>query len=101
MDMCQAYAEQLELFGQYEKAASYLLVCHKVNEAVQLLVNHHLFREALALAHNRLGPDDPTPARIIREWSRQLTVTGNYELAAEWWVSIFVSFGIQKCSLCV
>ena len=91
MDMCQAYAEQLELFGQYEKAASYLLLCHKVNEAIQLLVNHHLLCEALAIARSRLGPGDPTPPRIIWEWSRQLTLTGNYELAAEWWVSLFLS----------
>lgn len=90
--MCRAYAEQLELFGQYEKAASYLLLCHKVDEAIQLLVDHHLFREALAIARSRLAPDDPTPTRIIRKWSRQLTVSGNYELAVEWWVPYFCQF---------
>jgi hypothetical protein len=84
MDMCKAYSEQLILYGQYQKAASYLLLCHKVNEAIELLVNHQLFREALAIAHTRLGPDDPAPRRIVRDWGRHLASGGKYELAVEW-----------------
>lgn len=88
LDMCRAYSEQLVLFGQYQKAASYLLVCHKVNEAIELLLNHQLFREALAIARSRLGPDDPIMTRIIREWGRDLASEGNYEFAAQCLISV-------------
>lgn len=84
LDMCKAYSEQLVLFGQYQKAASYLLVCHKVNEAIELLLSHQLFREALAIGRSRLGPDDPILTRIIREWGRHLASEGNYEFAVQW-----------------
>jgi gem associated protein 5 len=84
MDMCGAYSEQLALFGQHQKAASYLLLCHKVDEAIELLLSHQLFREALAIARSRLGPDDPILTRIIREWGKSLASEGNYEFAAQW-----------------
>ena len=81
--MCKMYSEQLTICGNYHKAASYLLACHKVNDAIDLFVTHGLFREALAIARCRLGPDDPTPRNIIKAWAKVLVATGCYEFAVE------------------
>ena len=42
--VCEDYALQLESDGQYHKAASYLLGCHKVYEAIKLFKRHKLFK---------------------------------------------------------
>ncbi|KAJ9592049.1 hypothetical protein L9F63_001428, partial [Diploptera punctata] len=88
MEMCKSYSEQLTVCGQYQKAASYLLACHKVNDAIDLLVTHHLFREAVAIAHCRLGPEDPTVKKVISAWAKHVAAEGNYELAVECLISI-------------
>ncbi len=43
-EMCVAFAKQLEDSGFFHRAASYLLAVHKVQEAVEMLVRHGLFR---------------------------------------------------------
>ena len=42
--VCEDYAVQLETDGQYHKAASYFLACHKVYEAIRLFKRHKLFK---------------------------------------------------------
>ncbi|XP_069679265.1 gem-associated protein 5 [Periplaneta americana] len=88
MEMCRAYSEQLVVCGEYQKAASYLLICHKINEAIEVLTSHQLFREALAIARCRLGPDDPTCKKIICDWGRHVASQGNYELAVMCLISV-------------
>ncbi|XP_066991997.1 gem-associated protein 5 [Anabrus simplex] len=86
-ETCLAYAEQLSRDCNYHKAASYLLACHKVDEAIELLTSHKLFREAISIAKCRLSPEDPSIDKIIKEWVNQLSSDGQFELAAECLVS--------------
>lgn len=81
--VCEDYALQLESDGQYHKAASYLLGCHKVYEAIKLFKRHKLFKEAIALAKVRLSPLDPALEELYTLWAHQLTKDGNYEQAAK------------------
>ncbi|XP_071445588.1 gem-associated protein 5-like [Hetaerina americana] len=82
VEACQAYSEQLAANGKYNHAATYLLACHKVDDAIKLLRSRSLYREALAIAHCRLAPDDPTAHEIMVEWGWNLFHKGNYEVAA-------------------
>ncbi|XP_053399556.1 gem-associated protein 5-like [Mercenaria mercenaria] len=81
--VCEDYAVQLESDGQYHKAASYFLACHKVYEAIRLFKRHKLFKEAIALAKARLSPLDPALEELYTLWAQQLTKDGNYEQAAK------------------
>ncbi|XP_046394335.1 gem-associated protein 5-like [Ischnura elegans] len=82
LEACQAYSEQLSAKGKYNHAATYLLACHKVDDAIKLLRSRSLYREALAIARCRLAADDPTAREISVEWGRNLFTKGNYEVAA-------------------
>ncbi|KAK7873397.1 hypothetical protein R5R35_000194 [Gryllus longicercus] len=88
LDTCRMYAEQLTGEGRIHKAASYLLACHKVEEAIQLFLHHHLFREALTVAKLRLSEEDPLTISIVRDWSQQQILDGHYERAAECLMSV-------------
>ena len=44
LDMCEAYAKQLEGEGLLHKAVSYLLSSHKIYQAIEMLKNHKLFK---------------------------------------------------------
>ncbi|KAL4230770.1 Gem-associated protein 5 [Mactra antiquata] len=81
--VCEDYALQLEADGQYHKAASYFIACHKVYEAIRLFKRHKLFKEAIALAKARLSPLDPALEELYTLWAQQLTKDGNYEQAAK------------------
>ncbi|CAG2053918.1 unnamed protein product [Timema podura] len=84
VEMCVAYSEQLTVQGLFHKAASYLLVCNKVEEAIQLLVNNKCFREAMCIAKSRLDSDDPTINNVFIEWGNKLgNSDGNFVQAAE------------------
>ncbi|KAG8234131.1 hypothetical protein J437_LFUL007497, partial [Ladona fulva] len=82
LEACQAYSEQLAKSGKYDRAAAYLLACHKVDEAVELLRGQSLYREALAIARCRLDEEDPTIRKLLMEWGQDLIRKGNYEVAA-------------------
>ncbi|XP_043214778.1 gem-associated protein 5-like [Amphibalanus amphitrite] len=87
-EMSLKYAEQLENSKECLKASSVLLACHKVSEAVALLLRHSLYREALCVSRLRLAPDDPSHGRILRLWADQLTTEGNMEQAAKCYLSL-------------
>ncbi|KAF0300133.1 Gem-associated protein 5 [Amphibalanus amphitrite] len=87
-EMSLKYAEQLENSKECLKASSVLLACHKVTEAVALLLRHSLYREALCVSRLRLAPDDPSHGRILRLWADQLTTEGNMEQAAKCYLSL-------------
>uniref|UniRef100_A0A1B6L1G8 Uncharacterized protein n=2 Tax=Graphocephala atropunctata TaxID=36148 RepID=A0A1B6L1G8_9HEMI len=79
---CAAYAEQLTECGDVLKASTYLLAIHKAHEAVQLLADHKLYKEAVAVARCRLVADDPLTADVFTEWGNVVRLQGNFTLAA-------------------
>ncbi|XP_046573518.1 uncharacterized protein LOC124281630 isoform X1 [Haliotis rubra] len=88
LGMCEEYARQLEGDGQYHKATSYLLACHKVYGAIDLFKRHRLFKEAVALARMRLSPLDPVLEDLYMEWAQMLMKDGNYEQAAKCYLAM-------------
>nr|KAG5706227.1 hypothetical protein BaRGS_019554 [Batillaria attramentaria] len=88
LSVCEEYADQLEEEGQYHKAVSYLLACHKLYPAIDLFRRHKLFREAVALARVRLSPLDPVLEDLYTYWSEQLMRDGAYEQAAKCYLAM-------------
>nr|CAH7720073.1 unnamed protein product [Callosobruchus chinensis] len=66
------------------EAATYYIACHKVYEAIDLLVSRNMFKEALALAKCRSNPGSPMVAKVIEAWAKYAFENGNFERAAEW-----------------
>ncbi len=79
---CAAFAAQLESDGDLTRAASYLLMANRLQDAVEVLRRGGQFRTALALARARLDPDSPALRDLSLAWARQATADGNMELAA-------------------
>lgn len=83
-EACQVYSDQLVECGDVSKASTYLLAIHKVQEAVQLLVDHKLYREAVAVAKCRLPSGDPLISATYMEWANSAKLQGQLLLAAHW-----------------
>lgn len=83
-ETCVAYAAQLTDCGEYIKAASYLLAVHKVEEAILLLAENHLYKEALAIAKSRYPEDDPTITMVLQNWGKYSSNNGQLLLGAHW-----------------
>ncbi|GFV69159.1 gem-associated protein 5 [Trichonephila clavipes] len=58
-EVCEKYAKQLIEAHQYNQACMYLLVCNKVNEAIDIWADKIDVIEALVLAKARLPESDP------------------------------------------
>ncbi|KAL7735071.1 hypothetical protein ACLKA6_000840 [Drosophila palustris] len=79
---CKAYASQMEEQGFILHAATYLSAIDMQTEAIDLLLKHEYFREALANARIHLPATDPMIKIIINKWLEQLEKTGNFAAAA-------------------
>lgn len=79
---CEAYAEQLLVEGDAISAASYLLNIHKAEEAVDILLHHKHFKEALAIVKSRLGYSQEHLGKVVDRWVNSATYDGNMDLAA-------------------
>lgn len=79
---CEAYAEQLLVEGDIIMAASYLLNIHKAEEAVDILLQHKHFREALAIVKSRLGYSQDQLDKVVDRWVSSAIYDGNMDLAA-------------------
>ncbi|MPC62969.1 Gem-associated protein 5 [Portunus trituberculatus] len=79
---CEAYAQQLLSEGDAVTAASYLLNIHKVEEAIDVLLQHRHFREALAIVKTRLGFSQDQLGKVVGRWVNSATYDGNMDLAA-------------------
>lgn len=82
--MCEAYAHQLLLEGNLEKAVSYLLCIHKTYEAIELFLNAKMYKEAYVLAKCKLDVDDPVLTKILQFWAQYAAHCGQIEQAAHW-----------------
>ncbi|XP_034477563.1 protein rigor mortis isoform X1 [Drosophila innubila] len=79
---CKAYASQMEEQGFILHAATYLSAIDMQTDAINLLLKHEYFREALANARIHLPATDPMIKIIINKWLEQLEKTGNFAAAA-------------------
>lgn len=87
-EMCERYAAQLASEGEHHRAVLYYLACHKVEEAVNLLCENSLHREALVIARAHLPEDDPLVEKIYVSWAERAVGVGNFEQAAKCYLAI-------------
>lgn len=87
-DACSVYAEQLSNQGEHMKAAGFLIAIHKIEEAVQLLADNKLFREAIALAKCRLPSNDPLIKTVMNDFANYSLTNGQLHLAAHCFLSL-------------
>lgn len=80
------YAQQLSETADSDpiEIANFYLACHKVEEAINVLCNGTMFREALALAKCRFPEDNPFVTEIMEKWAKYSVTVGNFEAAAQW-----------------
>ncbi|XP_077975936.1 gem-associated protein 5-like [Styela clava] len=83
-----AFAKQLIAEDHHLHAVHYLLVCDKVQEAIQVLLDSRHYREAVALAKARLCDDDPLLKKTVGIWGQKLKSGGSVELAAKCFAAI-------------
>ncbi|XP_071629250.1 gem-associated protein 5 [Temnothorax longispinosus] len=82
-EMCEAYAHQLVIQNNPEKAVSYLLAVHKIYEAIEVFINAKMFKEAYALARCKLDAADTFLNKILESWAEWATYKGQLEQAAQ------------------
>lgn len=97
LSVCEDYAHQLESDGQYHKAATYLMACHRNYDAIDLFKRHRLYKEAVAFAKVRLSPFDPVFEDLYNSWAQQLAKEGNYEQAAKCFLAIKQVKDASRC----
>lgn len=78
----EAFAMQLIEEGQPVKAVIYLLVLHKVDDSLKVLMEKGFHREAWVLAKLKMPMDAPIFSEISRKWRADLDLYGDYETAA-------------------
>lgn len=79
---CQAFAEQLVEQGFALQAAAYMLAIHQQHEAIAILMEKKLFKEAALIARVYLQKEDPLMDTITEQWISHLTANGNLTGAA-------------------
>ncbi|XP_072382059.1 uncharacterized protein [Diabrotica undecimpunctata] len=84
---CGSYATQLsEQQGAYPlEIAIYYLACHKVEEALAVLCEGNLYREALVLSKCRMMGKDVIDS-VIEKWASAMRLDGNFEMAAQCYI---------------
>ncbi|KAL0127536.1 hypothetical protein PUN28_003065 [Cardiocondyla obscurior] len=81
-EMCEAYAHQLKMQNNSEKAVSYLLAIHKIHEAIEVFLEVKMFKEAYALARCKLDATDKFLNEILEAWAEWAKFKGHLEQAA-------------------
>ena len=84
----RAYANQLVYESNPTKAASYLLCNHKIYEAIEIFMNHKMYKEAYAIASCKLQEDDPVLTKILENWAQNAMKDGLFEDAAQCYVKL-------------
>ena len=81
----ECYAKKLseEAKGDPLEAASYLLACHKIEDAIEVLCNATLYREAVVLAKCRLAKSDPAIDDILKRWATYGIMNGSFEISTQ------------------
>ncbi|XP_056299460.1 gem-associated protein 5 [Pseudoliparis swirei] len=92
----EAFVKQLCQQQQYLKAASHLLSLSRLHEAVGLLRDHKLYREAIALVKARLPADEPVLKELYSCWAAALEKDGHFSAAAKCYLAAGASFDAAK-----
>ncbi|CAL8362299.1 unnamed protein product [Lota lota] len=92
----QDYVKQLCLQDQHLKAASFLLSINKLQEAIELLHSHKMYREAIALARARLPDQDVVLKDLYLSWAAALERDGHLSAAAKCYVAAGAGFDAAK-----
>ncbi|XP_042238825.1 gem-associated protein 5-like [Homarus americanus] len=79
---CEAYAEQLVDEGDVITGVSYLVNISKVEQAVNILLEHRHYREALAITKCRLSYNEEILEKVVTKWAFSAVFEGNFDLAA-------------------
>lgn len=97
LQACEAYAEKLILEDEITKAATYLLQAGLKGRAINLLIDHKLFRDAVALMKICMNKKSSIQVETMKAWLVSLVQDGNFELAAK----IYCSIGMLDDALAV
>ncbi|XP_015123769.1 gem-associated protein 5 [Diachasma alloeum] len=81
-EVCEAYSHQLIQEGNPMKAASYLLSLHKIYEAIEVLMQAKLYKEAYVIAKCKLDSNDEIFKELSKEWLAAVSKSGSFEEAA-------------------
>lgn len=87
IEACRAYSEQLVATGNFVLAASYLVSISCVSEAITLLFENQLYREAIILAKTNYISTDQLN-EMISTWTEKELNKGNFETAVKSLISI-------------
>ncbi|RWS15669.1 gem-associated protein 5-like protein [Dinothrombium tinctorium] len=84
----EAYTVQLENQGDYIMAAEYLMSIHKIKEAINLLREHGLHKEALVIAKSRFPYESEIVLQLMKDLAKDKESVGNYEAAVKCLIAI-------------
>ncbi|XP_018026174.2 gem-associated protein 5 [Hyalella azteca] len=79
---CEAFSQQLVAAGDIVTASSYLIMANKVTEAIELLQQRKLYREALVLAKTRRPGNLALQESIAVNFAKNCMAEGQYDIAA-------------------
>ncbi|TYZ63822.1 hypothetical protein PybrP1_007354 [[Pythium] brassicae (nom. inval.)] len=82
-ELTTLYARQLEAHGEWKSAALHYLSIGKARAAIACFVSGHAFKEALALIHSSVGPDDPLLQQTLLAYAAHLERQHRYGEAAQ------------------
>ncbi|KAI8332303.1 WD40-repeat-containing domain protein [Chlamydoabsidia padenii] len=82
LKMMEDQARKLATNGFHHLAATCLLACSKVYDAIHVYRKASMYPEAIAITKVRLPENDPLLPTLYTEWAQQLQTNGQEELAA-------------------
>uniref|UniRef100_K3WEI6 Anaphase-promoting complex subunit 4 WD40 domain-containing protein n=1 Tax=Globisporangium ultimum (strain ATCC 200006 / CBS 805.95 / DAOM BR144) TaxID=431595 RepID=K3WEI6_GLOUD len=87
-EVTNVYAHQLDKEGDKKNAALHFLSIDKVRDAIKCLASGHAYKEAIALIHSRLGPEDPLLSEVKLQHASYLEKNQRFAEAARTLLSI-------------
>jgi len=88
IETVKAHCSQLKKSGDQLLAATYLLSIFEIDQALELLVDKGLFKEALIIAKTRFPSKSPIIKNIMTRWANDKESNGNLEMAAKILISM-------------
>lgn len=81
--MARLYVQQLLNEGDVRKAVSYAIASGQRSQAVEIFMNHQLYRESVALARCLYADGSAEVHESIGRWAEKAIQDGNMELATK------------------
>ncbi|GFQ89687.1 gem-associated protein 5 [Trichonephila clavata] len=95
-EVCEKYAKQLLEAHQYNQACMYLLICNKVNEAIDIWADKIDVIEALILAKARLPESDPKIRNLLLRARKRYISHNNQARVAKCYLALDQPFTAAK-----